>query len=160
MKTIRLLGQVLKAVAAELLYIPRPRRVRVRILEELPGAHHVPTYFRYAATLPDLADDSDVATRELTIDVDGARTAMTSDAATAEVTFEAREGSTVMLTLVDIDERDNRSAASAPLTFVAADTIAPAAPGALSVRAVEEFTRDDAPAPDDGGDVITPEVPA
>jgi hypothetical protein len=86
--------------------------------------------------------DGDVVTRELSVYVNG------SDNGPREVRqYEAtatdlgdvlvEQGSSVVLTVVDVDDAGNRSE-PAVLEFVATDTLPPAQPGALGVTLVSE----------------------
>lgn len=88
--------------------------------------------------------DHDVVTRELSCVVDGGEAVVSTFAGSATdlglVTVP--QGADVVLSLVDIDDAGNRSDA-AVVSFVAADTIPPAAPGAFGVTLIGE-----APAPE------------
>lgn len=88
--------------------------------------------------------DHDVVTRELSVVVDGGEPVVSefSGSATDLDLLTVPQGAEVVLSLVDIDDAGNRSDA-AVVSFVAADTIPPAAPGAFGVTLVAE-----APAPE------------
>ncbi len=83
--------------------------------------------------------DSDVVTRELSVAVNGVKRAVTTHAGSSVDlgSVDVPQDAEVVLLLVDVDDAGNRSEA-AELKFVAVDTIAPAAPGALGVSLVGE----------------------
>jgi hypothetical protein len=96
------------------------------------------------------AVDHDVVSRELSFVIDGADPVVASfPGSTTDLGLvSAPQGSSIVLSLVDIDDAGNRSDA-ATLEFVAADTLPPAVPGAFGVTLVGE-----SPAPE-----VTPEPP-
>jgi hypothetical protein len=87
--------------------------------------------------------DADVVQRELVSAVNGEVVSTTVWAGTAVDlgTLSAEQDAQVSLSLVDIDDAGNRSM-PATVTFVAADTIPPSAPGGLGVMLVGETRTD------------------
>lgn len=85
--------------------------------------------------------DGDVVERLLTIVVNGEDqgTAVFPAAATELSAFTVPQDANVVLTLVDVDDAGNKSA-PAVVEFVAADTLPPAQPGAITVTLVGEKT--------------------
>lgn len=81
----------------------------------------------------------DVVTRLLTVSVNGAEGETNSFPGTATefATFSVPQNAEVVVTLVDVDDAGNKSEAST-YSFVAVDTIPPAAPGAIGVTLVGE----------------------
>lgn len=83
--------------------------------------------------------DSDVVARELTVVVDGA--VVSTESFNGDETnlgeVKVPQDSSVVLTLVDIDDANNRSQ-PATVEFKATDTIAPAAPGSFGVTLSRE----------------------
>lgn len=82
--------------------------------------------------------DTDVEKREFSYAVDDLAPVaeeLAKDVTTKEYVF--GQGSTVVLSLVDIDDAGNRSPASTR-TFVAVDTVPPAQPGEIGVEIVGE----------------------
>lgn len=96
------------------------------------------------------AVDHDVVSRELSFVIDGGEPVVASFSGdTTDLGLvSAPQGSSVVLSLVDIDDAGNRSDA-ATLEFVAADTFPPAVPGSFGVTLVGE-----SPAPE-----VNPEPP-
>lgn len=130
----RLLAAFFRALAREIVpFLPprRPRPVSAYLVRE----DH--SMLVYSVTLP-TPRASDVATRRLSVNIDGTTTDrdLGIDDPAPEVSAEA--GQVVVLTLIDIDEAGNASLPSEPLSFTAADTIAPAQPGALGVELIRE----------------------
>lgn len=92
--------------------------------------------------------DGDVVERQLVVAVDGVVpvdefTVFPADA-TDLGTITVPQGSSVVVTLVDVDDAGNRSE-PAVLEFVAEDTLPPAAPGSLGVTLVGEKPADVVP---------------
>ena len=85
--------------------------------------------------------DGDVVARLLTLVVNGEDRGTSTFPATATEldVVTVPQDSNVVLTLVDVDDAGNKSA-PAVVEFVAADTIAPAQPGAITVTLVGENT--------------------
>lgn len=85
--------------------------------------------------------DADVVQRELIASVNGETVSTTVWSGTAVDlgVISVPQDSQVELTLVDIDDAGNRSA-PAVVTFVAADTVPPQAPGGIGVTLVGENT--------------------
>jgi len=83
--------------------------------------------------------DKDVTSRELSVTVNGnsTPTATFPGDATDLGNVSVEQGSSVVMTLVDIDDAGNRSQ-PASVEFVAADTIPPAQPGEFGVTLVRE----------------------
>jgi hypothetical protein len=80
----------------------------------------------------------DVVARELTVEIDGETQVLELDADSTQVSdLFGLEGSTVSLSLVDIDNADNRSGASVFNTTLK-DTIAPPKPGVLGLEVTAE----------------------
>lgn len=83
--------------------------------------------------------DSDVVARELTVVVDGA--VVSTESFNGDETdlgeIKVPQDSSVVLTLIDIDDANNRSQ-PATVEFKATDTIAPAAPGSFGVTLSRE----------------------
>jgi hypothetical protein len=85
------------------------------------------------------AVDSDVATRRLTVTING-EIVSTVDHPAATTSFgeiTAPEDASVVLSLVDVDDAGNESQ-PAFYEFTTKDTIAPAQPGSLGVTLVRE----------------------
>jgi hypothetical protein len=102
----------------------------------------------YKASLPPLGAP-DVAVRTLELTVDGVKefiNVVPVDSKSIELP-PVKEGATVKIRLEDIDDRGNASLWGADVTFVSADTIAPPAPGQVSVELVSEVTDKVEPAP-------------
>lgn len=109
--------------------LPQPGRITVQLLrEEL-------NMLVYSAVLP-TPTDADVVSQELTVDIDGVPTTSTESVG-ATVTIKAPDNANVTLTLVNIDDASNRSEPRVQ-SFVATDTIAPAAPGEIAVTLTGE----------------------
>lgn len=87
--------------------------------------------------------DADVVERQLVVAVDGvvpADEVKSFPAAATELgEVTVPQGSSVLLTLVDVDDAGNRSE-PAVLEFVAEDTLPPAQPGSFGVTLVRETT--------------------
>lgn len=83
----------------------------------------------------------DVVSREFSVTVDGEdRPLQTYNAGVTDLgSVTVPQDSNVVLSLVDVDDAGNRSE-PAVVEFVAADTIAPGKPGAISVTLVGETT--------------------
>jgi len=84
--------------------------------------------------------DADVVKRLLTLVVDGetlGTSELPASAADKLSVFSVNQGSTVVLTLVDVDDAGNESV-PAVVEFVAADTLPPAQPHGLGVTLVGE----------------------
>lgn len=90
---------------------------------------------QFKVLLPLLASGHDVASRELTVQIDdGEAVVYTVAADVLEVDgLSGEQDATVLLTLVDIDDADNRSIEPSTLEAVLTDTIPPAKPGELSL---------------------------
>lgn len=96
------------------------------------------TKLRHTIQLP-APGASDVGSREFSLKVDGnSQPTQTLAKEALEVQFDVDAGASVECWLVDIDTSNNRSPESEHLTFTAADTFAPPAPGALGVKNVEQ----------------------
>lgn len=100
--------------------------------------------------------DSDVVERRLTVDVNGEVEKINSYPATAvdlgELSF--KQGDSVVLSLVDVDDAGNVSE-PAVLAFVAADTIPPQAPGGFAVSLLREVA--DEVTPVESSTTVAPE---
>ncbi len=89
--------------------------------------------------------EGDVVSRELSVVINGLEQPVVSfpgyavDLGVIDVPQDAE----VVLRLVDVDDAGNRSA-PAEVSFVATDTVPPAAPGGLGVTLVAEKSHDDA----------------
>jgi hypothetical protein len=94
---------------------------------------------RYTITMPPKPSIGDLATREVTIQLNGVPEVRPLQPDDASFQFDTDPGVSVNITLVDIDTSNNRSAPSQPLAFVAEDTVPPPAPGQLSVGTVEQI---------------------
>lgn len=83
--------------------------------------------------------DKDVASRELSVTINGNATPVATFPGTATDlgNISVDQGATVSMTLVDIDDAGNRSQ-PATVEFTAADTIPPAQPGSFGVTLVRE----------------------
>ena len=102
----------------------------------------------YKASLPPLGAP-DVVVRTLELTVDGVKefiNVVPVDSKSIELP-PVKEGATVSIRLSDIDDRQNASLWGADVTFVSADTIAPPAPGQVSVELVSEVADAAEPAP-------------
>ena len=90
---------------------------------------------QFKVLLPALAEGHDVASRELTVQVDdGEAVVHTVAADVLEVDgLSGPQDAVVSLSLVDIDDADNRSIEPSTLEAVLTDTIPPAQPGELSL---------------------------
>jgi len=91
--------------------------------------------------------DADVVERQLVVAVNGAASPdefKVFPAATTDLgEIRVKQGDSVLLTLVDVDDAGNRSE-PAVLEFVATDTLPPAKPGEFGVTlAAEEAAADD-----------------
>lgn len=116
----------------------RPGSLRLisRLTEQLPMS----LGFRYTVALPPISPaDFDVATRELSVSLDGSSSIVTGTPTDATLPVEARLGQHVILTLTDVDGAGNRSEPSPTLEFDAADTVAPHQPGGLAVQGIEQI---------------------
>jgi len=84
------------------------------------------------------AADADVVARLLTASVNGESSEKTYEGSVTKFDdLTVTQGDNVLLSLVDVDDAGNRSAA-AVLEFVATDTIPPQQPGGLGVTLVSE----------------------
>lgn len=83
------------------------------------------------------AADPDVVTREVTVSVEGAEPLVLTYPISEPASFVVGQDVAFTLSVVDIDDGDNRSPATTG-SFVAKDTFAPGAPGELSVTAIGE----------------------
>lgn len=95
----------------------------------------------YKASLPPLGAP-DVVVRTLELTVDGVKefiNVVPPSLKTVELP-PVKEGATVSIRLQDIDDRSNASLWGSDVTFVSADTIAPPAPGQVSVELVSEVS--------------------
>lgn len=93
------------------------------------------------------APGTDVVTRELAVTVGGvAQSPQTGDKSRTEFSVEVPQDSIVKLSLVDIDDAGNRSAAS-EIEFTAIDTLAPEQPGGFTVTLVSEREEEPSPPP-------------
>lgn len=96
--------------------------------------------------------DHDVVERQLVVVVDGAvatdKFAVFAADATSLGEISVPQGSSVTLTLVDVDDAGNRSE-PAVVEFVAEDTLAPAQPGSFGVTLVGEAAGEPEAAPAD-----------
>lgn len=82
--------------------------------------------------------DSDVVVREITVAVNGeVKETRSFGSVTDFGEFSFEQGDNVVITLVDIDDAENRSQ-PAECSFQAADTIPPAQPGSFGVTLVRE----------------------
>jgi len=111
---------------------PRPDPLTIQSQKEA----HV---LRYTIDMPPKPPIADLASREVTIVLDGTsdvRTLMPDD---ASFQVDTDVGVQVSITLVDIDTSGNRSQPSVPLAFMAQDTVPPPVPGGLAVGKVEQI---------------------
>ena len=95
----------------------------------------------YKASLPPVGAP-DVVTRTLELTIDGVKEFIDVVPPTLN-SIElppVKEGATVSIRLRDIDDRKNSSLWGSDVTFVSADTIAPPAPGQVSVELVSEIS--------------------
>ena len=84
------------------------------------------------------ASDADVVARLLTVTVNGESSEKSYEGPASKFDdLTVTQGDSVILSLVDIDDAGNRSAA-ATLSFVAEDTIPPRQPGGLGVTLIAE----------------------
>ncbi len=101
-------------------------------------------FITYRATFPAVPTGTDVVSQEFSVEVDGTPQplqVLASDATSAD--FEAKQDSSVVVELVNVDDAGNRSIPQR-LAFTAIDTFAPAQPGEISVEATGERTVPDA----------------
>jgi len=94
---------------------------------------------RYSINMPPRPPIADLATREVTQSLDAILTVRPFPADALTFTVDADAGVQIVLSLVDIDTSGNRSDPSAPLSFVATDTVPPPAPGGMAVAKVEQI---------------------
>jgi len=94
---------------------------------------------RYTIDLPPKPAIADLATREVTIVMDGISDVRALGPDIVNFVVDTDPGTAVTITLVDIDTSGNRSAPSAPLNFTATDTVPPPVPGGLAVEKVEQI---------------------
>jgi hypothetical protein len=132
---------VVMVLCAKLVDELRVRRVRQpQFFYEQKGEDPMADSLTYTIVAAPVVD-ADVVNRLLTLVING------EDQGTAEFPASATELSVitvpqdanVVLTLVDVDDAGNKST-PAVVEFVAADTIAPAQPGAITVTLVGENT--------------------
>lgn len=94
--------------------------------------------FKYTIKLSD-PKAPDVTNREVSVVVNGADPKVeTLEGIQVDYVFVVPEDSEVSLTVVDIDNKGNRSTPSVPLVFTASDTIPPPQPDTPVIEAVEE----------------------
>ena len=106
----------------------------------------------YKVFLP--SSDSDVVSRTLKLVVDNSEKLLSvSPTVNSYELPPIKEGSSVSLSIQDIDDAGNKSDWSDSLYFTAIDTIIPSTPGKASVKLVAEVADTVAPAP------VTPEPP-
>jgi hypothetical protein len=94
---------------------------------------------RYTINMPPKPAIADLATREVTIQLNANSSIQNLAPDDATFQFDTDVGVNVSLTLVDIDTSGNRSAPSDPLAFTASDTVPPPVPGQMSVGSVEQI---------------------
>lgn len=101
---------------------------------------------------------ADAVSREVSLVIDGAEPVVTvfSPSSTDLGSVTVPQNAAVAITVVDVDDAGNRSE-PAEIAFVAADTLPPPAPGAVTVTLVSEesvpdVTPDVAPAPEPEAD--------
>lgn len=147
---------------ARLRHLDRPKRV-VLIKVYPVGESVMNDLLSYEVLLPVLVPPHDVVRREVTVTVDGVQQgpeAQGPSEHTVEVdgvtydafeSFDVKQGASVTISAQDIDDAGNRSA-PVVYEFKATDTIPPAAPGGLTVRATGEKFLDLTP--------VTPAEPA
>lgn len=124
------------ATASREIRLPKPGLPIVGLQERLPDMKG----FRYPVAFPAIDPvDSDVSTRELTIDIDGVATVLTTTVDEASVKFDAKANANVTLTLVHIDDSGLRSQPSEPVSFVAIDQVPPHQPGAMNIGTPEQI---------------------
>jgi hypothetical protein len=96
--------------------------------------------FRVVLPAPSAAD---VVTRELTVDINGTVQVLTLAVEDSNpLEFSGDQGAQVSVSLVDIDDFGNRSAATSTMPQQLADNFAPPAPGDLGFELVGEILDD------------------
>jgi hypothetical protein len=116
----------------------KPGPVLFIIAGEDPMADKI--LFRVVLPEPSAAD---VTTRELTVDIDGVTQVLTlcvND--TNPLEFSGAQGAQVCVSLVDIDDAGNRSAAASMMPQQLTDNFAPPAPGDLGFEIIGESPDD------------------
>jgi hypothetical protein len=93
---------------------------------------------RYTVNMPPRPPIADLATREVTQQLNAETAVRPFPPEAADFTVDAEAGTLVSLSLVDVDTSGNRSDPSAPLSFTATDTVPPPAPGGMAVAKVEQ----------------------
>jgi len=92
----------------------------------------------YRIFLPPISA-SDVVKRVLDHSVDGVSSTINVDISSKYIDLPpVKQSSNIIVKLKDIDDADNESDWSAPLSFTAKDTIIPPAPGGLSTKLLAE----------------------
>jgi len=94
---------------------------------------------RYTVNFPPRPPIADLATREVTQQLNGESAVRPFPPEAVDFTVDCEAGTLVSLSLVDIDTSGNRSDPSAPLAFTATDTVPPPAPGGMAVARVEQI---------------------
>lgn len=117
----------------KLLFRLGPGKITVQII----GDNRMSDSLLFVVYLPPKSAP-DVVARELTVEIDGNKQVLELDADASEVpALSGPDGASVTLSLVDIDNADNRSEASV-LTVELKDTIAPPKPGMLGLEITAE----------------------
>ena len=93
---------------------------------------------KYTVNMPPVPDISDLATREVTINLDAATDIKSLQPSDATFQFVTNAGVHVKTWCVDIDTSGNRSEPGPALEFDATDTIPPPTPGGMAVASVEQ----------------------
>lgn len=125
-RLLLLLRRLLRAI----LRPPRPIPPFVQLIREVNDM----LVYRITPAAPGV---SDVVTQEITATIDGIATVHPlSPGGSFELSL--GDGASVTVTQVDIDDAGNRSEASAPLSFVANDTIPPPVPGTPTAELLRE----------------------
>ena len=102
---------------------------------------------KYTVQMPPQPAISDLATREVTIALNGEEDVRSLQPDDETFQFICEPGTPVTLWCVDIDTSGNRSEKSPVLAFTATDTVPPPAPGGMAVTSVEQVDTPAAPAP-------------
>jgi len=107
---------------------------------------------KYTVNMPPKPDISDLASREVTINLDAEQDVRSLQPDDATFQFLTDPGVHVECWLVDIDTSGNRSEQSESLAFVASDSVPPPVPGGMSVGKVEQVE----PPPSPEGPIAPP----
>jgi len=113
--------------------LPMPGAMIVNITGESEN-----NMLKFTVDIPD-ESTADVVKRVLTVDVDGTKTGQEFPGRDAAVSneFQGDQGATVMLSLVNVDDADNKSEAR-ELMVTLTDTLAPPMPGEFGITVTGE----------------------